>query len=385
MALELIHETRVFPELEYTFKHALTQEVAYGSLPGQLRKELHRLIAVTIEDLYVDRLAEQYEVLAQHFEKAEIWDKALEYLMRAADKAARAFATRDAIALYDAAEATAHRVRDGAPLEKRMAIQRGRAELYVLVSDFDRARAEWEGVQRLARRCGDRQAEGQALVAMGQASWLGHHFDQSLDDSRQAAKIAEAIDAPSILAGSLLNGDLALAREYLQGVHRLVKDPATSKWMCWRYSIHLFASLGELALARGDLDGAHEHADECLERATRTRSRKYLVKGWRLCGEIAKARRMWEDADNALREALAVAEFIGNPTQLWATHMALGQLHSKRKTPEAAQQAYDAARNVIEHMKSGLRNPRLRASLESTPLIRRVDERADSGEARPGQ
>jgi len=122
-----------------------------------------------------------------------------------------------------------------------------------------------------------------------------------------------------------------------------------------------------------------------MERATRTRSRKYLVKGWRLRGEIAKARRIWEDAGNALREALAVAEFIGNPTQLWATHMALGQLHSKRKTPEAAQQAYDAARNVIEQMKSGLRNPRLRTSLESAPLIRRVYEHADSGEARPGR
>jgi hypothetical protein len=109
------------------------------------------------------------------------------------------------------------------------------------------------------------------------------------------------------------------------------------------------------------------------------------VTGWRLRGEIAKARRMWEGADNALREALAVAEFIGNPTQLWATHMALGQLHSQRKTPEAAQRAYDAARHIIEQMKSGLRNPRLRTSLESAPFIRWVYERADSGEARPGR
>jgi tetratricopeptide (TPR) repeat protein len=165
-----------------------------------------------------------------------------------------------------------------------------------------------------------------------------------------------------------------MARDYLEGVHRLVEDPATSQWMRWRYSIHLFASLGELAFARGDLTLASEHADECLERSTRTRSRKYLVKGWRLRGEIAKARRIWEDADRALREALAVAEFIGNPTQLWKTHMAIGELHSERKTPEAAQQAYEAARNVIERTKSRLQNPGLRASLESAPLIRRVYE-----------
>ncbi len=183
-ALELIYEKRVFPEFEYTFKHALTQEVAYGSLLVQRRKELHRLIAVAIEDLYGDRLAEQYEVLAHHFEKAEAWDKALKYLMRAADKAARAFATRDALALYDAAEAMADRLRDGVPVDTQMAIQRGRAELYVLLSDFDRARAEWDEVRRQARQTGDRHAEGGALVAMGQASWLGHHFDQSLEDLR---------------------------------------------------------------------------------------------------------------------------------------------------------------------------------------------------------
>ncbi len=205
VGLELIRETRVLPESEYTFKHALTQEVAYGSLLGSRRKELHRLIAAAIEDLSKDRLAEQYEVLAQHFEKAEMWDKALEYLMRAADKAARAFATRDAIALYDAAEATANRAHEGVPPGTWMTIHRRRAELYVLVSDFDRAQGESEDVVRLARQSRDRHAEGEALAAMGLASLLGHHFDQCLDVSRQAVEIAEAIDAPSILAGGLLN------------------------------------------------------------------------------------------------------------------------------------------------------------------------------------
>jgi len=543
LALELVHETRAFPEAEYIFKHALTQEVAYSSLLVQRRKELHRLIATAIEDLYADRLAEHYEVLAHHFEKAENWDRALEYLMRAADKAAQAFATRDAIALYDTAEAAANRVHEGGSLQTRMTIHRRRAELYILVSDFDRARVESENVLRLTQQSTDRNAEGEALVAMGLASLLGHHFEQCLDDSRRAAEIAETVGAPSILAGSLLNeafvyevtgrltearvkfdralilsrqtadvvnqatalvygaelesweghyaraaelydegirlgrahnilatlegmfmsgvnftgqgaydralaifdegltlaervgdenytprylnsigwlhmecgnldrarelneraseggrnrgdhesfanaelnlgdialltGDVPLAREFIEGVHRLVQDPATSEWMRWRYSIHLFASLGELALARGDLGQAREHADECLERATRTRSRKYLVKGWRLRGEIAKGRRMWEDAHRAFREALAVADFLGNPTQLWKTHMAIGALHSALKMPETAQQAYEAARNVIEQIKSRLHNPGLRASLENAPLIRRVYELA---------
>lgn len=167
----------------------------------------------------------------------------------------------------------------------------------------------------------------------------------------------------------MLKGDLAAAREYLEGVFRLVKAPSTSEWMRWRYSMHLFASLGELALAHGDLDGTRGYADECLERATRTRSRKYLVRGWRLRGELALARRHWVDAEQALRQALGVAESIGNPTQLWKTHAALGRLATARQHPELARQAWLAARQVIDRVRENLQHPQLRASFTSSPMI----------------
>ena len=102
-AIELIYEKSVFPELAYMFKHALTHEVAYNSLLIQRRKELHRLIALAIEELYADRVADQFEILAYHFTKGEEWAKALEYLLKTAEKASQAFATREAVVLYDQA------------------------------------------------------------------------------------------------------------------------------------------------------------------------------------------------------------------------------------------------------------------------------------------
>ena len=540
MALELIHEKRVFPQFEYVFKHVLTQEVVYGSMLVQRRKELHRRIALVIEDLYTDRLSEQYGILAFHFQKAEVWDRALDYLVKAADKAARAFATPDALALYDAAEAVASRLGDAVPAEAWMAIHRGRGELHVWSSDFERARREWDAVRTLARRVGDRHAEGAALVAMGQASWLGHRFDQALEDSRQAGEIAEAIGAASLLAGSelnaaivyevtgrlpeartrfdrviaisrgandapneamalvfgaeletwkgnheqaaelyeqgirlarthnvlvavleglfmsgvnltaqgaydramttfqdglalterlgdenytprylnslgwlylecgdleraqelnrraaeggrkrgdhesfanaelnladiaLLEGDVALARNYLDDVQRLVEDPATSEWMRWRYSLHLFASLGDLALVTGDAALAHAHATECLERANRTWSRKYLVKGWRLRGEAALSRGQWDEAESQLRQASAVAEAIACPTQLWRTYVALGRIHTATGRTDLAHGYWRAARGVIEGVLDELNHPELRASLSSSPLVQQV-------------
>ena len=169
-----------------------------------------------------------------------------------------------------------------------------------------------------------------------------------------------------------MQGDLTLAQEFLDGVYRLAHNPETNEWMKWRYSTHLFASLGELWLARGEPAKAGEFADQCLEIATRTNSRKYVVKGWRLLGEIARTRRQWDEAEAWLRQALALAQAVGNPTQLWKTHLAYGHFYTAIKKPEMAQQAYSAAREIIERVKGSLRDPGLRASLEGSPLIQHI-------------
>ena len=76
-AAEFLYETGLFPDLEYTFKHALTHEVAYGSLLQERRRELHARIVEAIETLYRDRLGEQVERLAHHAVRGELWEKAV--------------------------------------------------------------------------------------------------------------------------------------------------------------------------------------------------------------------------------------------------------------------------------------------------------------------
>jgi len=84
--LEFIYEKSLFPELEYIFKHALIQEVAYNSLLIKRRKEIHQRIGKAIEDIYPDRLEEFYEMLAHHYSKAENAEKAYHYLKLASIK-----------------------------------------------------------------------------------------------------------------------------------------------------------------------------------------------------------------------------------------------------------------------------------------------------------
>jgi class 3 adenylate cyclase len=116
---EFLYETALFPALEYTFKHALTHEVAYGSLLGERRRALHARIVEAIERLYADRLGEQVERLAGHAVRGEIADKAVTYLHDAGAKAVRRSANGEAVAYFTQALELLDRWPDGPERERQ--------------------------------------------------------------------------------------------------------------------------------------------------------------------------------------------------------------------------------------------------------------------------
>ncbi|MCG6881513.1 MAG: hypothetical protein LJE96_20505 [Deltaproteobacteria bacterium] len=101
--LEFIYEKSLFPELEYIFRHALSQEVAYNSLLLKRRKEIHEKIGNATEELYPDRLEEFYEMLAYHYAKSDDISKACHYLKLSGDKARKTFLTTQAFEFYNEA------------------------------------------------------------------------------------------------------------------------------------------------------------------------------------------------------------------------------------------------------------------------------------------
>jgi class 3 adenylate cyclase/tetratricopeptide (TPR) repeat protein len=102
-AAEFLYETQLFPDRVYTFKHALTHEVAYGSLLHERRRMLHARIVEALEGLYPDRGDEQVERLAHHAFRGEVWDKAVSYLHHAGTKAAAHSAYREAVSSLEQA------------------------------------------------------------------------------------------------------------------------------------------------------------------------------------------------------------------------------------------------------------------------------------------
>jgi class 3 adenylate cyclase len=108
-AAEFVYETSLFPELEYTFRHGLTYQVAYNSLLQEHRRALHARLVTSIESIYAYRITEQVERLAHHAVRGEVWNKAVAYLCQAGKKAATRSANREAVGYYEQAlEAIGH-------------------------------------------------------------------------------------------------------------------------------------------------------------------------------------------------------------------------------------------------------------------------------------
>src|SRR5262249_52865605 len=119
-----------------------------------------------------------------------------------------------------------------------------------------------------------------------------------------------------------------------------------------------------------------ELADQCLEVAVPTRSRKFESWAWRIKGEAATLRHAWGDAEDALRRALSTAEAIGQPRHTWLGHVALGRLDAATGRRESALARYRAAWAIITDLRARTQDASLRGGLESSPLIREVEDLA---------
>jgi len=140
---EFLYETRLFPDPEYTFKHALTHDVAYGSLLQERRRMLHRRGGEAIEARYADRLPEFFEALALHFYRGEVWDKAVRYDLAAAEKTKATYA-------YAAAARFCRRALELAEKNEGLAEERVRGlvlagDLSSLMDDLEQANQNYEG------------------------------------------------------------------------------------------------------------------------------------------------------------------------------------------------------------------------------------------------
>ena len=285
-AAEFLYETHLFPEQEYTFTHALTHEVAYGSLLLERRRVLHARLVEALEVLYSDRLTEQVERLAHHALRGEVWDKAVLYCQQAGARAHDRAAFREAVTSFEQAlQALAHLPEHDdtrvLAIELRLALGIPLNQL----GEYGRHLALLVEAETLARALDDRARLGRALTRFAAVLRVTGDHDGAIAAGRQALELAAALgDSALQVQASLylgqaysVSGDLGRASELLrQNVETENWESSTPStdvriqsqaWLAVTLgTLGAFAEgrrYGEEALRLATLEGRGIHTDRC--------------------------------------------------------------------------------------------------------------------------
>jgi class 3 adenylate cyclase/tetratricopeptide (TPR) repeat protein len=225
-AAEFLYEVSLFPELEYTFKHAFTHDVGYGSVLLDRRRPLHARIVDAIEGLYPERLTEHIERLAHHAVQGERWEKAVRYLQHAGVRAQVRSANREAIRCFEQAlTALGHLPDSRETLERAIDLRFDLKTSLFPLGEFERIFSYLREAEGLARRVDDQGRLGQMAVHMCHTLREAGHPTEALAFGRNAQAIAESLrDIPLQVTGNLYLGTACLwTGDYRQAADLLRK------------------------------------------------------------------------------------------------------------------------------------------------------------------
>jgi tetratricopeptide (TPR) repeat protein len=198
-AAEFLYESRLFPDLEHTFKHALTHEVAYLGLLHDRQRALHARITEALERLAPERVAEQAERLALHALHGELWDKAVAYLHQAGLRAMARAANREAIAHLEQALRTLRRLPESRETtELTIDIRLDLRNALLPLGERARMGEHLHEAEVLARTLGDQHRLARIATFMVNQCVATGDYDEAVRFGQEALTIARTLGDRSI-------------------------------------------------------------------------------------------------------------------------------------------------------------------------------------------
>jgi tetratricopeptide (TPR) repeat protein len=192
-AAEFLYDTRLFPERELRFKHALTHEVAYGSLLQERRRALHTRIVEALEARVGDPSAEQVERLAHHALRGEVWAKAAAYCRQAGEKALARSVHREAAAYFEQAlQALAHLPEQHDRREQAIDLRLALRTALSPSGHPERLLACLREAEALAEALADPQRLGQVSLFLSHYFYTRGAYDQAFTAAQRAARLVTA-------------------------------------------------------------------------------------------------------------------------------------------------------------------------------------------------
>jgi class 3 adenylate cyclase/tetratricopeptide (TPR) repeat protein len=298
---EFLYETQLFPDREYTFKHALTHEVAYGSVLQERRRTLHAQIVVALESLAGDRLDDQVDQLAHHALRGEVWDKALAYYRQAGARAVAGSANREAVACFEhALDAVQHLPESRTMREQAIDLRLELRNALFPLNEQARILAHLCEAETLAASLNDHRRLGQIFTYMASCSWMMGDHEGAVTYGQNALASATALG--DVRLQVMANYRLGQSYYFLGDYGRAID--------CLRDNVA--ALEGELLYKRFGMVGLPA-----------VFSRNFLVYCLAECGEFVEGMTHGD-------EAMRIAEAVDHPFSIVRASTALGELNLHR-------------------------------------------------------
>ncbi|MBP7690824.1 MAG: AAA family ATPase [Anaerolineales bacterium] len=312
------------PDLAYSFKHSITQDVAYNLMLLTQRQRLHRAVAEWYEHTGLEDPASQAAVLAHHWRNSDRPERAFEYLERAGEQALAVSASREALGFFEQAldllnfGAPLAAFRRQSPVEQqrqaaRLAACSGQALLGL--SDFAGARGRLEAALTLARALDLPRVAARALSLLGRLAIDQGQYAEAREHCEASARLAQAAGDEAMLVNVLF--DLAylamLERADDAAEQRAGESLALARRLDDHFHIAQAANLlGILALYQERITDGQAHFHTYLEMARRLGHRRSIALGLMNLGEVDYTLGQLDSAQARIAESLSLGRAIGD-------------------------------------------------------------------------
>jgi len=350
---ELVYEERTVPELEYAFKHALTQEATYQSILERRRREFHHQVATGIEMLYKERLEEYYEELAHHYSRSEEAEKAVEYLLKAGEKAKVSYANEAAISHFS----KALEMLEGHGIERndwKLEALRGLGEIYQGMGKTVEAEKAFEEAIELAK---DMELPLHQLVRLyawiADALWWQSRYDEVIRYGEMGLEVlgddTECMEAALmnsyIAAGNYNKGNQEKWREYTHRNMAFIKKLPYSVQLKTPYVI-----IVDCAWSDGDLETAWEWSKELETLAGHHHDLRAVAEAWYRQSMILEGKGDYRSALSSYQKSLGMLERIGDDKHASWCHGRIAEISFNSGDIEEAEAHAQVFLSMIEQV-----------------------------------
>ncbi len=363
---DFLYETGGVSGPEYTFTHTLTHEVAYSSIIDDERRATHARAVEVIETLHTDRLAEHTEDLARHSFRGEVWEKAVEYLGRAAARALARSANREAAALLEQAlTAVAHLPRDPKILARAVDLQFDLRNVLQSLGEFKAMRERLEAARADVEPLGDRWRLGRLSAYLSDNYRVMGEHDRAVEWGQRALAIADSLtDLELQVTANTYLGQISLAGGgYREAIPRFTRniESLTGDHTDKRFgspqprSVHSRTCLAWCLAELGEFPAARAVAEEAVEIARSLDHPLSLVTAYFGIGYVLVRKGDLSAALAILEPALEMTRAGHSP--VWFPRIAslLGELYNLAGRPDQGRPLIEEAleRASAMHLVSG--------------------------------